>query len=390
MLSADHVTSGRIGRMALGSYRRCFLALAGVLLFGLFGALLSDVSGAKRVSSLKVGFPSTSFSASGAKVTAEGKVRVRVPKRAVRVASPKSLKRLRFGWTVVLEEKKAKGRWVPRVTRKLKLKGTRLGSRTLRFNLTWSARRGPVTVRVSVRHRKKIVGHSRVKYLVLSRPAESPPVGQVTPEEIVSLPSDGTNEVVLEGEPVVPVGGFLASSASSVDPEKIFLLKVVAVKKEDGKTVYKTKPGSIFEAVPSGSFDVKIGEESLRASSSTKRLAAQKGTYKLACESGVSGTYTASFSRSLAFEASFEWASGIRGWAPPKPFFEIEDSYLKAVATIGASAAAELNPDPQVPSLGVLASPSCAEFEDRASPVLTEPTPTTITPPLEKVSLKTD
>jgi hypothetical protein len=162
----------------------------------------------------------------------------------------------------------------------------------------------------------------------------------VSPSTVKSVPPAGDpGTVVLDGDQSPTPGSVLASSVGPNTPSG-FLGKVVSVSHASGKTIIHTKPTTIEEAIPAGTFNLDdatpIGAQTQNASaarSTAARSAAADGedsfSHRLdkafSCEGGASFSATGDAQISATPHLSVSWS----------PFHGVSASFTE---TVNASA----------------------------------------------------
>jgi hypothetical protein len=182
-----------------------------------------------------------------------------------------------------------------------------------RFELAWVSppKAAVVWVRVVGYRGNKLVGASRVRRVVVSR--RTGPVVLVSSRTqvlaastVVSASAAGTRgSLVFAGGNDVSVGQIIAIGGGPATPDG-FLGQVTGVSVSGGKTTVQTKPATLMQAVPTGSFDVSVSQAP--EGNSVRRGSERAHDSHVNCGGSVSGSVDADASVGLTITAKADWS----------------------------------------------------------------------------------
>jgi hypothetical protein len=192
-------------------------------------------------------------------------------------------------WATVVLEQRAGGRWRARAR-----------ARGGRYSLVWHTPSAPgvAALRVVALRDGRRVGASRVRRVAVSA------VEVLRPSRVVHAPAPGeAGTLRYAGRVPAAAGEYVALDAGPATPHGL-LARVVARRVEGGRTVLRTTPASIVEAVPEG----RIAIGSLRAARATGTPRAFRSA--LDCGSGPAAELDGSLDASLDPRFELDWSRG--------------------------------------------------------------------------------
>jgi hypothetical protein len=197
-------------------------------------------------------------------------------------------------------------------------------------------------VRVRVVGGRRTVATGRARTLrIFGQPTSRPEIDQVKPGDVVRLPSRDKRTLVLDGVRFFERGQFLAAPPRGKTPDG-FLLEVVGSQVKDGRTHVRVKPGSLYEALPSGKIAVDLGDlasakpQNRAARRFSRAMAAADPEAKvpfserISCSGPESMTLNGSLDADLSPHFDLEW----------KTIFGLPTGIERAGATVDASLSA--------------------------------------------------
>lgn len=254
-----------------------------------------------------VGFMAIVVLAPGVGLAARG---VAVKLRATRHVQAGGL--ARFTGTVsrasgrVIVERKSRRRWSTIARGSLGHHG--------RFALTWIATLQPGTVRVRAVaiHGGRIAGVSAVgRVAVRARKGPAIVVSRHTQvldaSTVTAAPMPGTaGTLTYSGGNDVHLGAIVAIGRGPATPDG-FLGQVTSVARHGGETVAVTKPATLMQAVPTGSFNESLEQKGAAADRAASRALAHAAASELTCEGSVGAIISPSMSFGTSLDLRGSW-----------------------------------------------------------------------------------
>ena len=217
-----------------------------------------------------------------------------------------------------------------------------------RFRLTWPApqKAGVVSVRAVGYRGSKLVGTSRVRRVDVFRHAGgavtvSPRTQVLAASTVVSASPDGKPaELVVAGGNEVSVGQIIAIGAGLATPDG-FLGQVTAVSVSGGETTVQTKPATLMQAVPVGSFDVSMSQAP--QGNSVRHGVRRAHDSHADCNGSVAASVDADASVGLTIRAKGDW-SWLRGGVQSASLSAGASASASVTATVEGAGSCKLDP----------------------------------------------